>query len=378
MRDVSLSVERLFDGKAMLQAQVIEIENGIISAIRNHQSDDQEMLRGTLSAGFIDTQVNGGGGYLFNQSPTPKTLSIIAKAHQKYGTTGWLPTLISDSLEHMQQAADAVAAAILDKNNGILGIHFEGPHLSVTKRGIHPESMIRSLSKAEEEIFLRQDIGKVVLTVAPESVDTAKIKTLVDAGVIVSIGHSNASFEQTQQAIAAGASGFTHLFNAMSQFNSREPGVVGAALLNQKCFSGIILDGHHVHPASARVAYDSNTQLMLVTDAMATVATELSQFEYFGEQITFHHDPLRGCSLRDHNNRLAGSTLDICSAVNNAQKMLSITAIDAIKLATINPAKFLGVDDQYGILDVGKKADMVLLDQNTQVISSWIEGEQIS
>jgi N-acetylglucosamine-6-phosphate deacetylase len=369
MSTFGVCVEQLHNGEEVLNDQCIEIENGIIKSICEQKGTESNLLKGTLTAGFIDVQVNGGGGLLFNQSPTAATLKVIAKAHQQFGTTGWMATLITDSLPKMQQAADAVAEAILDPENGILGIHFEGPFLSTHKKGIHSEPFIRPFSAAEEAIFNRTDIGKVLLTVAPEAITSEQISRLVSNGIIVSIGHSNSSFEQTNQAIAAGATGFTHLFNAMSQFNSREPGVVGAALQAKGCYSGIILDGYHLHPASAAIAYHSETELMLVTDAMATVATELQQFEYFSEIIY----KKEGC-LRDKNNHLAGSTLDMQTAVINAQQMLNISAAESYNLASINPAKFLGVDSNYGNLVVGKKANMVLIDENQQVRQSWING----
>ena len=370
MSNLRLCVERLFNGEAVAKSQCVEIEDGIITAISDQISSESETLKGTLTAGFIDVQVNGGGGVLFNQAPSVETLKIIAKAHQQFGTTGWMPTLISDSLETMQSAADAVAEAIQDPTNGILGIHFEGPNLSVGKRGIHLENLIRPFFEAEEAIFTRKDIGKVLVTVAPEAITCEQISALVASGVIVSIGHSNASFEQANNAIAAGATGFTHLFNAMSQFNSRQPGVVGAALQAMGCFSGIILDGFHLHQASAELAYHSKTQLMLVTDAMSTVGTDQNEFEYFGE--TIHKK--NGC-LRDKNNNLAGSTLDMQTAVINAQSLLNISAVDSYKLASTNPAKFLGLKNQLGNLEVGKKANMVLLDEHSKVLQSWIEGE---
>ncbi len=373
MGNLRLCVERLFNGESIAEAQCIEISDGIITAISEQLPSDSDSLKGTLIAGFIDIQVNGGGGLLFNQAPTSETLKVIAKAHQQFGTTGWLPTVITDSIEIMQLAADAVAEAIQQPANGILGIHFEGPNLSVTKKGIHLESMIRPLAAAEKAIFTRKDIGKVLVTVAPESIPCEQITSLVETGVIVSIGHTNASFEQAKQAVKAGATGFTHLFNAMSQFNSRAPGVVAAALQSAGCYSGIILDGHHLHQASAQVAFDSKTSLMLVTDAMATVGTDEQQFAYFGE--TIHKK--EGC-LRDKNNNLAGSTLDMQTATINAQKMLNISPQESYQLASVNPAKFLGLADQMGNLEVGKKANMILLDEDSKIIRSWIHGEPVS
>ncbi len=369
MAEFILSVETLCTGDAILSNQTIEVKDGQITSIKPYNANHPLPLKGILTAGFIDVQVNGGGGYLFNQSPQFKTLKQIALAHQCFGTTGWMPTLVTDSEAQMKLAADAVAQARLDSQLGVLGIHFEGPHLSVPKKGIHDEQFIRGFSAAEEAIFKRQDLGKVIVTLAPEIVSPEQIKQLVSAGVIISIGHSNASFKQTQQAIKAGASGFTHLFNAMSQFNSREPGVVGAALLAENTYSGIIMDGHHVHPASARVASNSKTNLMLVTDAMPVVGTELEEFKFFGEIIN-----RQGTKLTNTKGNLAGSALNMAMAVKNSLEMLQLPQIEVFKLASRNPAKFLELDNQYGNLQVGKKASMVLLDESGSVISCWVEG----
>jgi len=364
----TISVDALFDGERFRQYQTIYLDEGRITAIDNTPSVLPTMP-GMLVPGYIDTQVNGGGGKLFNHSPDVETLKVISRAHQHFGTTGWLPTLVTDSLEKMQQAADAVALARNDPSLGILGIHFEGPHLSVEKKGVHSESFIRNLSEAEKSIFARKDLGKVVVTLAPEMVSTDEIKSLVDLGVIVSLGHSNATVEQTNQALNAGAAGFTHLFNAMSPFTSRKPGMVGAALLDNDSFAGLILDGVHVHPESAKLAVKSKTNMMLVTDAMPPVGSDEDKFEFFGETIV-----KRGSQLVNNEGRLAGSLLDMGSAVKNAVELLDLELSTAINLASKNPARFLGLGAIYGSLKIGYKANMVLLNERQQVTKVWING----
>ena len=371
MTQQTISVETLFDGEKFRQYQTLYIEQGRIKAIDKTPSV-LPTKSGILVPGYIDTQVNGGGGKLFNHSPDLETLKIITKTHQQFGTTGCLPTLVTDSLEKMQQAADAIALAIQDPSLGVLGIHFEGPHLSSEKKGVHSESFIRKISKAELSIFARRDIGKVVVTVAPEMVSAAEIKSLTDIGVIVSLGHSNASIEQTNEALDAGATGFTHLFNAMSPFESRKPGMVGAALLHEKSFAGVILDGIHVHPESVKLAVKSKPNMMLVTDAMPPVGCNEETFEFFGETIV-----KSGSKLTNNDGQLAGSALNMAQAVSNAEKLIGLGLAEAINLASRNPARFLGLAKDYGSLKIGQKANMVLLNNEREVQNIWINGNDL-
>ena len=371
MSNFALSVESLFDGHEIKRHHTITVENGVIAKLEK-RSESDDLHSGLLTAGYIDTQVNGGGGFLFNQSPDLETICSIGRTHQTYGTTGWLPTLVTDTLDQMERAANAVAAARSIPESGVLGIHFEGPHLSTEKKGVHPERFIRKMTDSELNLFSRADLGKVVVTLAPENVAPECISELVNSGVIVSLGHSNASFEQTRLALAAGATGFTHLFNAMSAFTSREPGMVGAALLDETSYCGLIMDGVHVHPATAKIAINTKKNMMLVTDAMSPVGTEQTTFELFGESIVRNNNV-----LRDSHGRLAGSVLDMSTAVNNCSSMLELDKVRALKMATLNPAKFLGLDNQYGSLEIGKKASMILIDEDGKVLSSWIDGIQI-
>lgn len=371
MANFNLTVPILFDGEQSKKNQTLVIKNGTIDQIFENISS-KSVKNHLLIPGYIDLQVNGGGGLLFNDSPTAETISTIAKVHQTFGTTAWLPTLVTDSFERMQTAADAIAQSINSDSSGVIGIHFEGPFLSKIKKGVHQESLIREMSTAEFDLLTRQDIGKVLLTIAPENFSNDSIKRLTQAGVIISIGHSNASFKQTNQALQAGATSFTHLFNAMSAFESREPGVVGAALLDKESTAGIILDGIHVHPYSARLAATMKNNLYLVTDAMPPVGSKLEDFEFFGKKIK-----RQGNRLVDNDDRLAGSTLNMHQAVNNAVSMLDIDFFSAIKMATINPAKTLGLEKTHGKIAVGQRANMILLDSQKNIISSWVNGVKI-
>jgi len=371
MTTFDISVEQLFDGESLLSNQTLRVENGVIKSLGKNQSDEH-CVAATLIPGFIDVQVNGGGGCLFNQKPNLESIQLIGKAHQKFGTTGWLPTLVTDSFEKMSLAADAIALAIKNREPGVLGIHFEGPYLSSAKKGVHSEELIRSICDKEIALLTRADLGQVVITVAPENISNAQIKKLVSRNVIVCLGHSDATFEQTNQALKAGATGFTHLFNAMSAFTSREPGMVGAALLDEKSYAGIILDGIHVHPQTAYLASKQKKNLILVTDAMPPVGSRATEFDFFGQKINRCGD-----RLTDQNGRLAGSSLDMLSAVNNASQMLQLNWFDAVNLASKKPAEFLGLNERYGTLKKGAAASMLLLDENKKIISSWIDGIKI-
>ncbi|AWB68067.1 N-acetylglucosamine-6-phosphate deacetylase [Saccharobesus litoralis] len=380
---------RFFNGQGFIDNAVISVENGVICGIdvaenevaenltskaTNNAINPQDITRlnGTLAPGYIDVQVNGGGGVLFNNQPTLASLQAMFNAHRQYGTTALLPTLITDDIDVMQQAADAVAQAIKQPLSGIVGIHFEGPHLSVPKKGVHPAQHIRHISDQEWQLFSRNDLGIKKVTLAPEAVSPEEIQRLTELNVIVSLGHSNATYEQTQAALAAGATGFTHLFNAMSPLTSREPGVVGAALAAQQTYCGIIIDHHHVHSTSANLAYrlKSADKLVLVTDAMALIGSKQSHFNLFGEQVA-----LQGDKLTIDTGQLAGSHLSMQQAVQNSVNDLHIELGDCLKMASLTPATWLGLDEQMGKIAVGYRADWVLLNDDLSVQQTWVAGQ---
>ena len=371
MNKNSFSVEFLFDGNSIRQHQTVTLCDDVIESIKPWNSTG-ELLSGLLVPGLIDIQVNGGGGVLFNAEPNLNAIKIIAKAHNQFGTTGWLPTLVTDSFEKMEVAAEAVIQARKDPYNGVLGIHFEGPFLSSEKKGVHSARLMRQLDEKDMALFTQQGLGIVLLTVAPERVTDEQIKKLTDSGVIVSLGHSAASYEDARSALGAGATGFTHLYNAMSPLGSREPGMVGAALASSDTFSGIILDGIHVHAAAAIVAFQSKTNLVLVTDAMPLVGSDENAFDFFAQSILRNNN-----RLTDKDGRLAGSTLDMLSAVRNAVKMLDIELKDAVNLASNSPARFLGVEKKYGMLSEGYQASMILIDETEKLQASWCEGKKL-
>lgn len=374
----TIIADQLFDGKEIHSNRAISFENGKVIAFDLVENAKVIKVVGLLTPGFIDTQVNGGGGFLFNHATSLTTLKAMVRGHSRYGTTGLLPTLITSDLTTISNAADTIALAIKQQVPGILGVHFEGPHISEPKKGIHNNDHIRALSSEELAIYCRNDLGIKVVTLAPENVTPEQIKQLTAHGVKVCLGHSNASFSLTQAALAGGAVGFTHLFNAMSPLTSREPNMVGAALLDENSWCGLILDGHHVHPATAKLAYRAKKvgKIMLVTDSMSTIGSEQQSLEFDGHQIQ-----LSGDKLTSQTGQLAGSALDMITAVNNAQMMLDISLEEALRMASLYPADFLGLNNHKPQLAIGANADFTLLEHANNsalyVSQTWISGQQI-
>jgi N-acetylglucosamine-6-phosphate deacetylase len=323
-----------------------------------------------LIPGFIDAQVNGGGGVLFNDSPDVESIAAIGSAHRRFGTTGFLPTLISDDLSVVARAIDAVRQAIAKGVPGVLGIHIEGPFLSNERRGVHDGAKLRTLDTDAVNLLSTRHGGVTLVTLAPECTTPAIIRALSDAGVIVSAGHTNATYEQLQPAFAAGLRGFTHLFNAMSPMTSREPGAVGAALANADSWVGLIVDGHHVHPEVLKIALRAKRRdrFMLVSDAMPSVGAAVKEFRIQGRLIT-----VDGSRIVDDEGRLAGAHLDMASAVRNTVEMLGVQLADALRLASANPAAFLKLGD-VGRIAPGQRANLALVDEELNVSSTWIDG----
>ncbi|WP_337879095.1 N-acetylglucosamine-6-phosphate deacetylase [Rheinheimera sp.] len=368
----SLYVSQCFDGQQLLQDVRVDWQQDRILAVQAgvRPPSEQTQLQGTLCAGFIDIQVNGGGGVLFNQQPTVAALRRISDAHLQFGSTGLLPTLITDRLEVMQQGADAVAELLPQADHTVLGIHFEGPHLSVARRGIHPAEQIRPFTDAEMQLVCRSDLGKVLLTLAPETVPVSQIRELCTEGVLVSLGHSACTAEQALAALDAGACCFTHLFNAMSPLTSREPGMVGAALISP-AYCGLILDHLHVHPLSALLAArcKGDDKLILVTDAMAHTGSPLQTLAYLNTEI--RRD---GLKLTLPDGTLAGSALDMTTALQHFCTDLALPLSFALKALSTNPARMLGLA-QLGVVQAGSSASMLLLDSQLNLSQCWLHGE---
>ena len=324
-----------------------------------------------LLPGFIDVQVNGGGGRLFNDDPSIETIATMAAAHRHFGTTGLLPTLISDTVAVIESGIAAVDAAIEAGVPGVLGIHIEGPFLSRKRRGIHLASMLQPFDDDFIELLTSARNGKTVVTVAPECITPAQVTRLVESGVIVCAGHSDADYDTVRAAIDSGVTGFTHLFNGMSQLTNRAPGMVGAALEDRSTYAGIIIDGQHIHPANFRIALSAKgaDRLMLVTDAMATAGVEDREFILQGRSI--HRD---GDRLVSVDGVLAGSTLTMAAAVANAMEQAQLTLAEAVEMASSTPAHFLGLEREVGAIAAGLRADLIAVREDMTVARSWIGG----
>ena len=326
---------------------------------------------GLLLPGFIDLQVNGGGGVLFNDAPSVESIRAIGAAHRRFGTTAFLPTLISADLDIVARAIAAVRSAIAAGVPGVLGIHIEGPFLNVARKGVHDPAKLRELDPSALGLLSSLRGGRTLVTLAPEMTTPELIEQLVAAGVVVSAGHTNASYAEIRAALAHGLSGFTHLFNAMSQLTGREPGTVGAALDDQRSFCGIIVDGEHTDPVVLRIALRCKPldRFMLVTDAMPSVGTNQGWFELQGRRIS-----VRGQACWDEDGRLAGSNIDMASCVRNAVGMLGVPLPQAVRMASQVPAEFLGIAHEYGRIAAGQRANLVLTDDELNVRETWIDG----
>ena len=364
-----LAPEGICSGKTLL------CDNGRITAIvaENEVPSGAAIIDlggNTLLPGFIDVQVNGGGSVLFNNTPTVDGLATIAKAHARFGTTALMPTVISTDLDGIAECIAAVDAAIAAGVPGITGIHIEGPYLSPKRRGIHNPKAFPKLDAAAIAVLSSLKHGKTMVTMAPDVTTPQDVKALTQAGVIVCIGHSDASYEQAKAALQAGARGFTHLYNAMSPLNHRAPGVVGAALDDRDSWCGIIGDGHHVHPAALRIAYAARgaRKLMLVTDAMPPVGGEPT-FVLQGRTITTKD----GCCYGP-DGTIAGSATDMATIVKKTAGYLNIDLPTISRLASTNAAEFLGLEKDYGVIAPGARADLVLVNDALELVDTFIGG----
>jgi N-acetylglucosamine-6-phosphate deacetylase len=358
-----LTSEGFWDDVAVL------VDNGVVAAIvdaddaRVRDADVRDLRGDYLFPGFIDCQVNGGGDVLFNDAPTVETIRRIGAAHRKFGTTGFLPTLISGDADVMRAAIAAVDAAIAERVPGVLGIHLEGPYLAPARKGVHDATKFRVPDAREIDLVSSLRNGKTVLTVAPERLPTEAIRELTRRGVIVCAGHTAATYDETRAALDAGLRGFTHLYNAMSPLTSREPGVVGAALDDRESACGIVVDGFHVHPASLRIAIAAKRRgkMFLVSDAMPPVGGMSETYELGGVTVTCRNGR---CETPD--GVIAGSALDMMSAVRNAVATLGVDVAEAARMASTYPADFLGIAP-HGRIAAGARAAFVVVDRELRV-----------
>ncbi|RVU06995.1 N-acetylglucosamine-6-phosphate deacetylase [Novosphingobium umbonatum] len=364
----------LIGGELRASARLV-IEDGKLVAVEDvtAQPADQviDLKGGWLLPGFVDTQVNGGGGVLFNDQPSAAGVAAIAAAHAQFGTTALMPTLISDSVEAVAAALDAVDDAIAQGVAGVVGVHIEGPFINPARKGIHSEERLRLLDDATIALLTAKRRGVVMLTLAPELASAEQIAALAAAGVVLSAGHTNASYEQALHGFDHGITGVTHLFNAMTPLQHRAPGVVGAALDRDDVFCGLIVDGVHVAPAAVRLAcrVKGADRLMLVTDAMPGVGNGGQPFMLDGRPIY-----VRDGKCTDAAGTLAGSGLDMASALRNTLAMTGLPVAQVSAMASATPAAYLGLAEHMGRLAVGQAADFVVLDAEMAVQQTWIGG----
>ena len=367
----------IFDGESVHEHKAVLIEGEHIVAVVDPEQvpadigASYDLEGGTLIPGFIDLQVNGGGGVLFTAAPTVDSLRTIGAAHRQYGTTGFLPTLISTRFDVMREAVSAVAEAIAIGTPGVLGLHLEGPFLSPERKGVHDAGKFCQLDQTGLDILTSLQVGSTVVTLAPELTSPQMISRLVEEGVIVCGGHSGATYAQTRDALAQGLSGFTHLYNAMTPLQSREPGMVGAALEDDDSWFGIIADGHHIHPAAFSVAVAAKKRggALLVTDAMPTVGSPDTSFILDGKTIVASEGRVTNAE-----GTLAGSDLNMLSAVNNAAEFARLDWFEAVRMASLYPARALGLERELGAIRPGFRASLLALDSAHRIRASWING----
>jgi len=376
---LSVTNGHILAADAILTAAQVSVENGVVtgleaSSARSDYDAELDLGGGWLLPGLIDAQVNGGGGVLFNDATNVEGISAIGAAHARLGTTAFLPTLISASADHILTALDAVEEAIETGVPGLLGLHVEGPFINGERKGIHDAGAIRRIDAAMVAELVRPRRGRVLLTIAPECCDADAIRELTQAGVIVSLGHSNATYEEACAAIDAGARAVTHLFNAMSPLGHRAPGLVGAALDDPRCVCGLIADGVHVHAAAMRIAIAAKggDGIMLVSDGMPSVGTDADSFMLQGKRIE-----VRDGVCRYADGTLAGTDLDMAAAIRNLVALTGTSVPDAARMGSAVPARLLGIQRTHGSIAVGQRADWVHLDAGLHSRGTWIGGEPV-
>ena len=376
-KEHAILAERVFDGHRWHAGAAVLIRGGRIAGVgpSNEVPRDWPQTRlpkaAFLAPGFIDLQVNGGGGVLLNDQPTADGMRAIARAHRRFGTTACLPTLITDSRERVKAAIAAARSA--SGRDGVIGLHLEGPFISPRRPGVHRADRIAQPVAGDlEQLCELAGAGQSMVTLAPECVPAGFVRTVAASGVRVSIGHSEASAATVMQAVADGATGITHLFNAMPPMSAREPGIVGAALAENRLTAGLIVDGIHVDPIAVRAAFAAKgcERIALVTDAMPTVGASQDRFELVGRTIK-----LTNGRLTTEEGTLAGAHLDMATAVRNVVKLAQLPLEDALRAASLTPARFLGLDKERGTLAAGARADLVALSEDLSVVGTWVDGK---
>ena len=378
--DFAIQAPTLFDGERFLSGHCVIVRGQSIAQVLPAAQCPAALARlilhrGVLAPGFVDLQVNGGGDVMFNNAPTVAALDTLCTAHRAAGTTAMYPTLISDTPAQQRRAVAAVRAARAGGNAGILGIHLEGPHLEAARRGAHHSRMIRPALDSDIDWLCSLNDISTIVTLAPEHAAPQQIERLTASGILVCAGHTGASYAQITRAAAAGLSGITHLFNAMSPLTAREPGAVGAALDDDRLWLGIIADGHHVHPAAIRLAASAQPEgrMVLVSDAMATVGGSSGAFTLYGERIC-----ARDGALFNTEGALAGSAIGLIGAVRYAVHGAGLPLAQCLRMASLYPAAIVGLGHRLGRIAAGYRADLVHFDDDFAVRHTWAAGAGMS
>jgi N-acetylglucosamine-6-phosphate deacetylase len=381
-KHLALTGARIFDGTDWHDDAALIVADGLVETIAGRstippEAEVVDLDGGILAPGFIDLQVNGGGGVMLNDHPDLASIETICRAHVPFGTTALLPTLITDTPEITAAAIAAGAEAAKRKLPGFLGLHLEGPHLSLSRKGAHDPKLIRPMNAADQAALIaaRGKLPVLQTTVAPESVTAAQVEALAKAGIVVSLGHSDTDYATATAYAGAGASMATHLFNAMSQIGNREPGLAGAAIDGGTIFAGLIADGIHVHPATIEIALKAKqgpARIFLVTDAMATIGTNMTEFTLNGRTIYRKEG-----SLRLADGTLAGADLDMISAVRFMHQVVGIDLAEALRMASLYAAEAVGQSHRLGRFAKGTAADIVALSDDLAMKGVWIGGDRV-
>ncbi|MEO6012714.1 MAG: N-acetylglucosamine-6-phosphate deacetylase [Devosia sp.] len=378
MSRIAYTGARIFDGEAWWEHSALVVDGdrieGIIAADSPTDAQRVSLGGGILAPGFIDLQVNGGGGGQFNLTPDVATIETICRAFAPFGTTACLPTFITDTPAKTAQAIAAGIEAAKAGVPGFLGLHLEGPHLSLARKGAHDPALIRPMDEADLNALIEacKALPNLLVTIAAETVTPNQITRLREAGIVISIGHSDASDEAVRAAAEAGATMVTHLFNAQSQIGNRNAGVVGAALDLGSLWAGIIADGIHVSAISMRIALRAKREpgrIFLVTDAMSLTGTDATSFELTGRTVY-----RRDGALRLGDGTLAGADLTMIDAVTYIHRTLGVALEEALRMASLYPAQALGVANERGTIARGLRADLVHLDDGLKVQQTIIGG----
>ena len=377
---------RIFDGNQILEKNGVLVDRGIVKSLlpEEHAPKNAEVIEldphSILSPGFLDLQVNGAGGVLFNEHPTLEAICIIIESMRRYGVTGILPTLITDNKTRLSQACGAITEALTSKVSGVLGLHAEGPFISVERKGVHNPSFIRKPEESDIAQLcefakkISKDNGRLLLTVAPENITNNILLKLAQNSVIIAAGHTAATYERIEEALSKGVSGFTHLGNAMPPIQNRAPGPVCAALTAEHAFCGLIADGFHVHPGLMKMMLATKPKgyIFLVTDAMPPVGTTMQTFELYGEKIYRKEG-----RLTTADGILAGADIDMATAVRNCIHMLGVSLEEALRMASLYPATYLGLSKIYGRIAAGYAANFVQITEDVEPIETFVGGRSV-